>query len=203
MNKASDMKRRVIWLWLCLSVSFIEVLGQVSLEEFNSERQSIDKKGMLVLGSWAMANIISSPILASQYEGSSKYFYRMNGYWNGVNLLIAGLGYYKAVRGNAMELSLSEAIKEQHRTEKVLLFNAGLDLAYITGGLYLKARAKNSKNNRDRLTGFGNSLMLQGGVLFAFDVVFHMVHQKHSHILFDRLESLYFTPGGAAVVWRI
>ena len=161
----------------------------------------MNKKGMLVLGSWATANIAMSPILASRNTGSAKYFHQMNGYWNSVNLVIAGIGYYAASKTDPSGFTLAETIKEQYKLEKILLFNAGLDLAYIAGGFYLKERAKTTTGNADRLKGFGQSLILQGGFLFAFDVAFYLIQSKHGEFLSKYVDQLAFGPGGFAMRW--
>ena len=191
-----------------ISIVFLVVLGlntakAQNLDDFNARRLDLDKKGMTVLGSWAVANIALSPILANAASGPEKYFHQMNGYWNGVNLLIAGLGYYGALKSEPMGLSMSQTLKEQQKLEKTLLFNAGLDLAYIAGGFYLQERAKNSTDNANRLKGFGQSLVLQGGFLFAFDVVFYLVQKNHGSKLFSMVDKLALQPTGFKIVWDI
>lgn len=81
--------------------------------------------------------------------------------------------------------------------QNFLLLNAGLDVAYIATGFYLKERAKNS-SSPERLRGYGNSLLLQGGFLLAFDIAFYFIHQNNADInLYPHLES--FLSGGAGV----
>lgn len=158
---------------------------------------------MLVLGSWAAANIALSPILVSSSSGSEKYFHQMNGYWNGVNLVIAGLGYYNALKADPNGLSMSQSLKEQQKIENALLFNAGLDLAYIAGGFFLQERAKNNIANADRLQGFGQSLVLQGGFLFIFDIGYYLVQKNHGGKLFSLVDNLAIHPSGFRLVWEI
>ncbi|MEM6735238.1 MAG: hypothetical protein AAF620_04125 [Bacteroidota bacterium] len=177
--------------------------AQTSLDLFNRERLDLNRKGMLLLGSWALANIISSPVLAGRSSGSTKAFHQMNGYWNSVNLVIAGFGYYNAFKGEANGLTLAASILEQQSIEKILLFNAGLDLAYITGGFYLKERAKRGTENENRFKGFGNALLLQGGFLFAFDLIFYLVQRNHASELFEHIEGITFHLNGLGLIWRI
>ena len=180
----------------CMLVCWSQTIG-----DFNEERLKMNKKGMLVLGSWAIANIAMSPVLASRSTGSTKYFHQMNGYWNSVNLVIGGIGYYTALKTDPAAFTLSETIKEQHKLEKILLFNAGLDLAYIAGGFYLKERAKSTSGNTERLKGFGQSLILQGGFLFAFDLAFYLIQNKHGSILTKYVDQLAMGPGGFSMRW--
>ncbi|MEM6641362.1 MAG: hypothetical protein AAF616_00170 [Bacteroidota bacterium] len=170
------------------------------LEAFNSERLQINKRGMLVLGGWALANIIASTILASRTSGVNKHFHQMNGYWNSINLIIGGFGYYSAITGGPGSLALSGSLDEQHSIEKILLFNTGLDLAYVTAGLYLNERGMRRTN--DRLMGFGRSLMLQGGFLFAFDLTLYLIHSKHGAALSGIVDQLAISENGIGLIWK-
>ena len=181
----------------------LNILSAQNLDQFNKERVQLNKKGMLVLGSWAVANIALSPILANSTSGSDQYFHQMNGYWNGVNLAIAGLGYYNTIKIDSNDMTMSQIIKAQHKLEKTLVFNAGLDLAYIAAGYYLKERAKNTEGNPDRLQGFGESLVLQGGFLFVFDLGYYLVQKNHGEKLFSLVDNLAIHPSGFRLVWKI
>lgn len=166
------------------------------LEDFNIKRLELNQSGMIVLGSWALVNLVSSPVLASRSEGSRKYFHQMNGLWNTVNLTLAGIGYLSAARTDPAVLTLSESIKAQHTMEKILLFNTGLDLAYIVGGLYLQQRSKRGGGNSDRLKGFGQSIVWQGAFLFLFDMGFYWVQSSHGRELLKFVDRLAVGPSG-------
>ena len=153
------------------------------IHQFNLERIDLTQSGMIVLGTWALLNILLSPILAIKSTGAAKDFHQMNALWNIVNLALAIYGYYTADNNDA-SLSLVETIIEQTTIEKILLFNAGLDLAYIATGFYLKERSKNNTKHQNRLLGFGNSLILQGAWLFVFDLGFYLFQNKHAESLF-------------------
>ena len=182
------MNKRIILLHLALFAGL--VCCSQSLEEFNRDRLDLNKKGMWVLGTWAVANLLSSPVLASRTEGSTRYFHQMNGYWNTVNLVLAGVGYYSAATTDAALLTFSETVKAQHTLEKILLFNAGLDLAYIAGGFFLQERAKTTSKHQDRLKGFGRSLILQGAFLFVFDLGFYWAQTHHGRELVKWMNTL-------------
>ena len=173
------------------------------IQEINQERLAITKSGMLVLGTWASANLLAGPILASRHEGSTKYFYQMNAYWNVVNLLLAGVGYYGAKIEPASANSLSYAIASQHKIEKLLLFNAGLDIAYIMGGLYMIERSKRINTNNQRLKGFGQSIIMQGAWLFVFDVGFYMVQSQYGSKLLGMLSTVNLNPAGFLIGIRL
>lgn len=130
---------------------------------------------MLTLGGWAVVNIATGTALQGSAEGSTKHFHRMNAMWNGFNLAIAGFGYYTAMKSDPAAWGLATSLSKHNSFQKILLFNAGLDAGYIMGGLYLTERAKRPNVNSDQLKGFGNSIMLQGAFLMAFDLVNYFI----------------------------
>ncbi len=166
------------------------ILSAQDLATFNRERLELTRNGLIILGSWATANIALSPVLASPSSGHRKYFHQMNGYWNVVNLAIAGFGIYGAISADPTTFDLTQSIKEQQTLERLLLFNAGLDLAYMAGGLYLIEKSRNVETNTARLKGFGQSIILQGAFLFTFDVIFFMIQKSHGEKLIDSLSSV-------------
>ncbi len=183
-----------------LSLSVIAYAQVGDLTDFNQQRLNRQKTGMLVLGGWAVANIAGGLVLQNNTDGSDKYFHLMNAGWNGVNLAIAGLGYYGAMNSDPSSLDLMGTIQEQYKFQKILLFNAGLDIGYMAGGLYLMERSKNTVNNPERLKGFGRSIILQGGFLFAFDLVNYFIHASHNEALSPLLSSFYFTGSNVGLV---
>ena len=60
--------------------------------------------------------------------------------------------------------------------QKLLLFNAGLDVGYMAFGGYLWEKGRN--DGSQRLVGYGQSLILQGAFLMAFDLtLFYFNHR--------------------------
>lgn len=160
------------------------------LYDFNQQRLERQQTGMLVLGSWAVVNLAGGLLLSQKTEGSEHYFHLMNAGWNGVNLAIAGLGYFTALKADPAQFDLYQSLQEQHQFQKVLLFNAGLDIAYVAGGFYLMERSKNATTKPERLHGFGRSLILQGGFLFAFDLANHLINRSYNKRLAPMLSIL-------------
>ena len=76
---------------------------------------------MLILGSWAVGNMIWGGIGASQSMGENKAFHQMNLYWNSVNLIIAGLGYWQATK-ESPGTDLWQTMDAQNGIEKILEF---------------------------------------------------------------------------------
>lgn len=147
----------------------------LDLSTFNQHSLDHQRTAMLTLGGWAVANIAAGAALQGSAKGSSKHFYRMNAMWNGINLAIAGFGYYTAVRSDPAAWDLATSLSKHNGFQKILLFNAGLDVGYIMGGLYLTERAKRPGVNADQLRGFGRGVMLQGAFLMAFDLVNYFI----------------------------
>ena len=188
-------------LLLLFSAGAVAQTASSPLLTFNEKQIRIKRIGMLTLGSWAAGNMAVSGVAAFNTTGSNRYFHQMNVYWNVVNLALAGFGYYGATRADPTGMDLAKTLKDYYGTEKTLLFNAGLDVGYILGGLYLTERAKNAGKGRDQLKGFGQSVMLQGGFLLLFDTAFYLVLQHQEKHLPELLSGLTFT--GNAVAWVV
>ena len=159
------------------------VTPSTELRAFSEQRIRHQKTLGLALGSYALANIAVGSIAAglvrhSGATGETKYFHRMNVYWNLFNLGIAGAGLLGSRNRNTDGETLGEAIRQHQNMKQVLLFNAGLDVAYVVGGAYLRERGDNKPDKRDQLRGYGKSVMLQGGFLFAFDLVNYLIFKN-------------------------
>jgi hypothetical protein len=168
-----------------------------SLMSFHQSRMNINETAMLVLGGWAAGNILIGTYGNFKASGEAKYFHQFNAAWNIVNLGIAAFGYFNAVNSDPSSMTNLEIIKDFNSLQNLLLLNAGLDVAYIATGFYLKERAKNSSSS-ERLKGYGNSLLLQGGFLLVFDIALYFIHQNNADInLYPHLES--FLAGGVGI----
>jgi hypothetical protein len=146
-----------------------------------ADRTLKNKTNMTILGIWAAINIVQGSISSTNAEGSDKAFFKMNTYFNAVNLGIAGVGLAMARKELDKKYSYSENLLKQQKLEKILLLNAGLDAAYIATGLYLKERGMRVDN--PQTTGYGNSFVLQGAFLLIFDLVQYGNHRKNGKLL--------------------
>lgn len=152
---------------------------QLDLKTYATEQKKLQQTGMKVLAGWAGANIISGAYFTSHTSGSAQYFHRMNAYWNVVNGALAGFSLWRLSKEHLGDDYFAEIYKKQHTLEKIFMVNAGLDAAYMLGGLYLNKRSKNDGSNSNRSKGYGNSIILQGGFLLLFDgVLYTLMHQK-------------------------
>jgi hypothetical protein len=168
-------------------------------------RNRTTEKAMIVLGSWAALNIASGFIIAGQTQGEAKYFWQMNAYWNLVNGGLAVMGYIGARKAMLKKYDLAENEKAQLSMEKLYAFNLGLDLAYITGGFFLREKGNNTSSikSQDQLKGYGTSVIVQGGFLLLMDGVMIMLHHKNSIRLNNKLRNLEtgIGPGGLGLTY--
>jgi hypothetical protein len=172
-------------LLICLVAGALSLssLAQISFNDsIASARDRVTRSGMLTLGSWAVANIASGFIVEGQSSGVTKYAWQMNAYWNFVNLGLAGMGYIRALKGSRKSFSLLDNYEAQNSIEKIYLFNFGLDLGYIGGGLYLRERGLNNSNLKDsyQLRGYGTSIIIQGGFLLLMDATMILLHRRNT-----------------------
>ncbi len=164
-----------------------------SLTGFNQHQKRTVKTGMLTLGSWAVGNFVVSGLSLGSPKDDRYYFHQMNVLWNTVNVTIAGLGYRQAALQDDAR-GLTKTIKSHHNLRRKLIFNAGLDIAYVAGGFYLLEKAKNDAEQADRWRGYGRSLILQGGFLLAFDAVLYLAVRRQTGPLDGLIKKLTISP---------
>lgn len=162
-------------LALIASVS-IQAQG-ISLSSIAQKHIDYQHKGMMVLGGWGLSNAIIGGIGMSHTSGETKYFHQMNLGWGVINAGIAALGFFTTKDVNAY-YDVQTLLSDHHSIKNVLLFNGGLDVGYMLGGLYLMEKSKNETKNPLRLKGFGKSILLQGAFLFAFDLGSYFMHNS-------------------------
>jgi len=155
-------------LLLLIGLLSLPAMAQDSaaLEVFNSTRLDYNRQGMMILGSWALLNLLIGTIGSFRTRGQVQAFHQMNAYWNLVNLGIAGYGFWQASQ-ILLVVNFWEVLTAQQEIEKVLLFNAALDLAYMAIGFFLVERGL--RLEKERWIGSGKSILLQGAFLLLFD----------------------------------
>ena len=199
------MKRLIFSFLFIITVG--SALGQFSFNDsLARSRNRITQNAMVTLGAWATANIASGFIIASQTQGEAKYVWRMNAYWNFINLGLAGMGYVNARKSMMKKFGLADNLTAQQSIEKLYVFNLGLDLVYITGGFYLRERGNSQTkiNSRDQFKGYGTSIAIQGGFLLLMDGVMIMLHHKNTIRLNSGIRRLELNagPGGLGMVYH-
>ncbi len=188
------MKKLILLIILFFA---IPVFAQQKIQDINHQRNEINLNGMKILGGWALANMAIGSVAYFKTTGKNKYFNQMNVFWNIANLGLATAGYFGAKADLNQQLSLATSVHDQHKIEKILLLNAGLDVGYMATGLFLNERGK--MKSSDRLKGYGNSLLLQGAFLLIFDSGMYAVHH-HNGKGFDKiLEKISFNFDGKQI----
>jgi len=196
--------KKYLFVFIILALFSWDAIAQTTdLTTFNTERLQVNKVGMIVLGSWALGNMATNGVLLSNPSSNERaHFYRMNIFWNVVNLALAVPGLRHSMITDPSSLSLAETVAEYSSMKRIVLMNAALDVAYITGGFLMKEMAKTRDKKRDILRGYGKSLILQGGFLLAFDAVLYMALQSKSKGLTNILEKVTITPDSIGLAFR-
>lgn len=163
------------------------VHAQGSYADFYRESLRINNIGMAILGTWALTNISIGAYGWNQQTGQRAYFHQMNLFWNTVNLSIAAIALYSNLNAEYGMWSVDEILRKQLKTQHLFLINAGLDLAYMGTGLLLKNLTNRYPNHRERLAGYGNSVLMQGAFLFAFDLIMFGLQHSHRARFMDQL----------------
>ena len=190
---------------LILALIFAAVIasGQDSYE-FYSISQQTNKTGMYVLGTWALTNIATGAYGWNRFEGSDKYFYQMNLMWNVVNLGIAGYAMYSFSQSDPLAMTAAEMLRDHVKKENLFLINAGLDVLYMGGGLYMRHLASQGHKRAEMLKGYGTSVILQGGFLVVFDLAMYIIQRQHRLSYDPGIFSfnLGLTPDGIGMILR-
>ncbi|HZI11611.1 MAG TPA: hypothetical protein VE153_14615 [Myxococcus sp.] len=137
------------------------------LARHNAEAVHLNRVAMGVLFGWAVLNLGTGVAGHFATEGETRAFFQANAAWNVVNLAIAGFGYHGQATAEPATWDLARSLAEGQRMEKLLLFNAGLDVGYLAFGAFLWERGL--RKDSERLRGWGKSLLVQGGFLLLFD----------------------------------
>ena len=185
------MKKTItIFLFILYIANQVFANNDKSLNEFKQKNITTNQNAMLVLGSWAVGNILVGSYGNFTTTGVTKYFHQFNVMWNVVNLGLATFGYFNSVNKKTIDQSQIDIIKDFNSLQNFLLLNAGLDVAYIIAGFYLKEKSTRHKRS-NLLAGYGNSLILQGSFLLLFDVSFFFINQHNANLyLYPYLDNL-------------
>jgi hypothetical protein len=148
----------------------------------NHARELLAERGMAVLAAWALLNLVVSGYWVGRTDPrtATYYFHQMNVGWNFVNAVLAVVGMLRAHPNHVAGLTLADSLAAQFDFEKILLLNAGLDVAYLCIGAWLRARSLAADQRPERLLGFGRSVSLQGGFLLLFDLSFYFIYHQYA-----------------------
>ena len=169
------LPKKVLIALLAMLLIPMQIFAQDEYFDFCNQSMMLVNNGMIVLGLWAIFNILTGTYGWLRFAGKNKYFHQMNFFWNTVNLLIAGIALYNNYHFDCSMMNPDEITGKHLETEKILLINAFLDAGYIGTGFLLRHFSVKSIKRGDLLKGYGNSLLLQGTFLLVFDLILYTV----------------------------
>jgi hypothetical protein len=180
-----------------LIASSIQAQSDSLLQSIVQKQFKLQRISTRILAGWSVANLAASGIAVGQAKGSTKYFHQMNLYWNVVNVGIAGMGLLSLRKLNESPTA-SSVVKEHYTLQKSLLLNTGLDIAYVTSGLWLLEKSKTEKDpiRSDRFLGFGQAVIVQGGFLLVFDLTNYFIHRSDNPRLHRLLDQVSLSGNG-------
>ena len=187
-----------------LVVISVQAQSLSELNQFNTDRININKKGMLVLGAWSLANVAAGAYGYSTTNAEvDKNFHKMNMMWGGINFVFAAAGYVGAIT-DKKTYDLNKSFKQQQSIEKTFLVGAAFDVVYITAGLYLTEKAKNTESKLAIYKGYGQSVMMQGAFLFFFDTGMFLIENNHGNKkLYKFIDNINLSSNGIGLQFKI
>lgn len=156
------------------------------LYQLHQARELLVAQGLSALGGWALLNMVVSGYQITKLDPRTEafYFHLMNAGWGVVNAVLAAAGILGTHPGQTTGLTLTDLLAGQLRLEALLLFNAGLDVAYLATGSWLRTKSQVPGTRQPaRWAGFGRSLWVQGGFLFVFDLAFWLAVHRFAPLL--------------------
>ncbi|WPP49975.1 DUF6992 family protein [Catalinimonas niigatensis] len=153
---------------------------QYNMQAFDHRIKQLKMAHARVLLAWAGVNTITSCILIFMTEAALFYFYAMNVCWGIVNTVVAAFIFYHHNHVFKKPLTLLQQMDYQRHAEKMILFNIGLDIAFVAVGSALYQQAYASIGGYIVLwKGFGAAVMMQGTFLCIQDSLFYWLHSKN------------------------
>ncbi|TVQ26976.1 MAG: hypothetical protein EA383_03780 [Spirochaetaceae bacterium] len=131
------------------------------------KRKAVSKNGLTVLLYWGIVNVAAGGAVRLLPFTGADSFWEMMALWNVVNVALA-LSGLRGIRREADSRSIAEEVRKAHRFEKILLFNAGLDVAYMVFGLLLISLQTGVFY--ESYAGWGAAILIQGAFLLIFDI---------------------------------
>ena len=161
----------------------LPALPDQELQRLAESRWQTERTGMKVLLGWSVANLAAGTTGAlTLQDPRQRAFMGGNAAWNVVNLGLAGASLIGGRHPGRFEHP--EVLRQAYQLERTLLFNTGLDVAYMVAGWALIERGL--RRDQPMLQGFGDALLVQGGFLFGFDLALLLVHNRWTRRLKGR-----------------
>ena len=188
------------FLLVCLAFSGLSQ----TLEDYNQKMYNYNKGGWIAVGGWSVVGIgVGTYGILNSKNYQNKCFHQMNVMANTANMIFVVPGLISAFKKDPASFDEKETWRHNIRHELTYLFNAGLDIFYTVGGLRLRQLGQINTNHSEILTGFGNSLIIQGGFLFCSDVTMMILHNVHRKRGFDPNIEFTSGPNGIGFKWKL
>lgn len=168
----------------------------------DTERRQAERAHLTRLAVWAGASLAGGTALAlTGARGSSRRaFGFQTAAWGAVNAAIAGYGL---TRDPSPAGTLAETRRREDGYHDILLFNEGLNVAYVATGATMAIAAARGVRGADAWRGHGWAVVVQGAMLLALDGVAIVDSRKRLRAL-DRVtvtsSSVGMAPGAGIAV---
>jgi hypothetical protein len=168
---------------------------------WNQRRLTTNRVAMYVLGSWALGNMAVGAIgFGLERDERLRFLHLGNATWNLMNLGLALAGLIGDWNKDPASFDAKQSLEASNTQEKILLVNAGLDVAYLAAGAFLWQRGEATTDAR--LVGFGQALLIQGGFLLIFDTALALLNGRLTREIMLGVDITPTGGMGARVGWR-
>lgn len=171
---------------LALVVS-LSVAQPFDLPAWNAERLQTQGVGLGVLGGWAVTNMGVGVIGAALAKDErTRWLHLGNALWNTVNLALSVIGLATQWKSDPASFDAKQSLQASSSSSAIFAVNAGLDVAYLATAAFLWQRG--DATHDERMVGVGQALLIQGGFLFAFDLVMALLQGALTTRLTNQLD---------------
>lgn len=161
-----------------LDVNIIHYPITNDLSAYDSSFFTINRRHIYALMGWGAINSGNFFLWIYFKANDWSSFFLMNSIWGLINALIAYFLFQHTIAVTKKQPNLIRRIILQGHVEKHMLLNVGLDLFYITTGLFLWAWSLGTMVNRPMIWwGLGWAVVLQGGYLFLQDLTVYACYR--------------------------
>jgi hypothetical protein len=172
------MRKAVVVFLLASLLAPLARADDGTLLSLNQARLSLDRSGMLALGSFSVASVGLGLGLGLAGPAQQRPFWLTNAAWGAVDLIIAGVGYYSATHSDPASFTLAQTEAQQRSALTTYGINVGLDVAYAVAGGWIWE--KGTRSETPTLRGVGQAVLLQGAALLVLDTVMLLLHSSYS-----------------------
>ena len=144
------MKKYLLIIAILALFSWDALAQTNDLTSFNTERLQVNKVGMIVLGSWALGNMATNGVLLTNPSSNEQaHFYRMNIFWNVVNLGLAIPGLRHSIITDPESLSLAQTVAEYGSMKRIVLMNAALRCSLYHGWCLNEGNGEDAEKTKE------------------------------------------------------